>query len=117
MTIVNDSYLVTARINVGEFFGVPDADAFVEIREPDTKAWFKLEAVFKSGDNEKIIEHFLSMLPALIVNHSIMKTATDPMTPDEVTGIIGGKLGLFMHVLNEYKERVLFTLGKKSGEK
>jgi len=117
MVIVNDSYLIAAKINVGEFFDLPPADVFIELREPDTRAMFKLEAAFRSGDNEKIIDTFLSALPGLIVSHSLMKSEKEAMTPAEVTETVERKLSLFMHILTEYKEKVLFTLGKKSGEK
>ena len=117
MIIVNDSYLIAAKINVGEFFNLPDGDVFIELREPDTRTMFKLEAAFKTGENEKIIDTFLNALPGLIVSHSLMKTEKDAMAPQEVADTVARKLSLFMHILTEYKERVLFTLGKKSGEK
>ena len=117
MTIIKTDFLVTTRISVGDFFGVPDADAYIELREPDTRAWFKLESVFRTGDNEKIIEHFIGILPGLIVGHSIMKSQDTPMTALEVTELVASKLALFMFILGEYKEKVLFTLGKKSDGK
>jgi hypothetical protein len=117
MVIVNDSYLIAAKILVGEFFGLPDGDAFIELREPDTRTMFKLEAAFRSRDNGQIIDTFLAALPGLIVSHSLMKNEKEALLPGEVAEVVARKLELFMHILTEYKEKVLFTLGKKSGEK
>ncbi len=117
MIIISDSYLVSAKINVGQFFGKPDAEAFIELREPDTRTMFKINAAFKTGDNEKIVETFLGVLPGLIVAHPFMKSQTEAMSQKEATEVIASKLDLFMHVLTGYKEQVLFTQGKKSDEK
>ncbi|MGD9938612.1 MAG: hypothetical protein AB7T74_02300 [Clostridia bacterium] len=117
MIIAKDTYLVKARMNLGNFFDAPDADVFIELREPDTKATFKLNNAFTSGDNERIVITFVELLPALITAHNLMKTETESYTLTEVAGIIESKLDLFLHVLDQYKEKVIFTLGKKSGGK
>lgn len=109
--------MISAKITIGEFFGLPDGDVYIELREPNTKAMFKLESVFKSGDSEKIVNTFVDMLPGIIVSHSLMKSETEMMTPLEVAGIVEKKLQLFMKVLEEYKTQVLFSLGKKVSAK
>lgn len=115
--IIKDNYLVKARMSLGSFFGVPAGDVFVELREPDTKTTFKLNSVFSSGDNEQIVNTFVEMIPSLITSHNMMKTETEAYTNAEVAGIIESKLDLFLYVLEEYKEKIIFTLGKKSNGK
>lgn len=117
MVVVNSNYLIKARLPLGRFFGVPDDDAYIELREPDTKTTFRLNASFTSGDNEKIIHDFVEILPGLITSHNLMKSESEAHTATEVAAIVEQKLELFLYVLEEYKEKVIFTLGKKSGGK
>jgi hypothetical protein len=118
MVIVKDeSYLVSEKIQVGQFFGLPDGDAFIEIREPGMKTSIALQKAAAAGESEGIIDAFSAALPGLIVDHSLMKTDTEKMTADEVVGVIMRKVGLFTHVITEYKEKVLFSLGERSDGK
>jgi hypothetical protein len=77
---------------------------------------FKFERVLKSGDNVAIIEAFLEMLPSVIVSHNLMRDNDTALSKPELVEVIEQKLELFMHMLVEYKAKVLFTQGKKSGE-
>lgn len=117
MVIVKDDYLITARISVGEFFGVPNDDAFIELRELNTMAMAGFERDLKSQDNEQIIKAFVGILPNVIVDHNLMRDETNKLTAAEVAVIIERKLDLFLKVLEEYKDKVLFTQGKKSAGK
>ena len=117
MVIVNGNYLQKARINLGEFFDVPDEDVFIELREPTSKALFRMEESFKTQDSMTILTTFIELLPSLITAHNLMRTETEKHSSEEVAAIVESKMGIFLHVLAEYKDKILFTLGKKSGEK
>jgi hypothetical protein len=117
MVIVNDNYLVKARINLGQFFDVPEEDVFIELKEPNSKALFKMEEAFRSKDSMIILTVFIELLPSLITAHNLMRTETEKQSSVEVAAIVESKMDIFMHVLNEYKDKILFSLGKKSGAK
>jgi len=121
MIVHTKDYLVTARIDIGEFFGVPAADAFVELREPDAFDSNRFGKVSKecteTGDQGPLLDLFREVFPRLIVNHNLYKDEKDQLTPADVVAVIMDKTALFKKVLNEYSRRVLFTLGKQSEEK
>jgi hypothetical protein len=117
MVIVNDNYLIKAKVLLGQFFDVPEEDVFIELREPTSKALFKMEEAFKSKDSMTILTVFIDLLPSLITAHNLMRSETEKQSNAEVAAIVENKMDIFMHVLNKYKDDVLFTLGKKSGTK
>lgn len=126
MIIVKDkgSYLVTCRVLLGDFFGVSQEEAFVELRETDTRAAKRMSDAAKKGkqegDDAKMVDVFLSELPGLVVSHSFYKPNPDPagepilLGGKEVIDLIADRLEPFERVVTEYSEKVLFTQGKKS---
>lgn len=118
MVIVKDEkYLVSAKILIGEFFGIPDEDAYVELREPVTKDTLRLQKAAQTNEIDTIIDAFVETWPRLLVDHNLMKSDEDKMDSAEVIETLSRKLELFMYVFTQYSERVLFTLGKKSAAK
>jgi hypothetical protein len=115
--VTDDKYLVSAKISIGAFFGVPDDDAFIELREPITKDTLKLQKAAQTNDIETIIDTFVETFPRLLVEHNLMKDDEKKLESAEVIDTLSKKLELFMHVFTEYSERVLFTLGKKVAAK
>lgn len=115
MVVDKKRYLVSARILCGEFFDLPAGDAFITMREPDTKTTFHLERIFKTGDSLQIVDEFVKAMPSLIVEHNFEKQDGGHLTEAEVTSLVSDKVDLFMHVIDQYKDKVLFTLGKKGG--
>ena len=117
MVIVNNNYLITARINLGRFFGVPEADAYVELREPSTFDALKMEKAAKGGEPEESLAVFREILPRLIVEHNLYRSESEKLSPEEVVEAMVEKMELFSFVVTEYSARVLFSLGKGSAEK
>jgi hypothetical protein len=115
MVVDKKRYLVSARILCGEFFDLPAGDAFITMREPDTKTTFHLEQVFKSGDTQRIVKEFVEAMPDLIVDHNFESEPGKGLTAAEVAALVADKIDLFLAVVDQYKDKVLFTLGKKSG--
>lgn len=120
MIVHTKDYLVSARIEIGSFFDVPPADAFLELREPDAFDSNRFGKVSKecaeSGDQGPLLELFREVFPRLIIDHNLYKDEKTQLTPTEVVGVILDKTALLKAVLGEYSRKVLFTLGKKSGE-
>jgi hypothetical protein len=128
MVIVKDkgNYLVTCRINLGGFFGVPEEDAFVELREADTRTSKRLSDAAKKakaeGENSKMVDIFLAELPGLVVAHNFYNPAKEGqpepgiMTSAEVIELLADRLPIFEKVAEEYCNNVLFTRGKGSEE-
>ena len=115
MVVDKKRYLVSARILCGEFFDLPAGDAFITMREPDTRTTFHLEQVFKSGDTQLIVKEFVAAMPDLIIEHNFESESGKAMAPSEVASVVADKVDLFLAVVDQYKDKVLFTLGKKSG--
>ena len=106
MIVVKDqSYLITTRVEVGEFFGGKPEEAFIELRETTNKDMNALIRAAKKAptknlkkeeyealsqaekdertdrnldSNEEISKLFQSILPRLIVNHNLAKPAPTP---------------------------------------
>lgn len=126
MVIVKDkgSYLLTCRVLLGDFFGVSLEEAFVELRETDTRTAKRLSDASKKtkqgGDDSEMVDVFLAELPDLVVAHSFYKPNPDQakepelMSGKEVISLIADRLAPFERVVTEYSEKVLFTQGKKS---
>lgn len=115
--VKDDSYLISEKINVGQFFGRQPEDGFVTLREPDTKTTMKFQAASKKEDPEESINAFCQAFPNLLVDHSLMKSESEKLSGAEVLDVVLNKLELFMHVFTEYSSRVLFSLGKERGGK
>lgn len=121
MVVHTKDYLVTARIGIGEFFSLPEADAFVELREPDAFDSNRFGKVSKecaeSGDQGPLLELFREVFPRLIVDHNLYKDEQTRLDAPAVVAVIMDKTALLKKVLGEYSKKVLFSLGKKSDEK
>lgn len=121
MIVRTKDYLVSARIEIGEFFNVPAADAFVELREPDafdSNRFGKVsKACTETGDQGPLLELFREIFPRLIVDHNLYKDEHERLSPAEVIAVIMDKTVLFKKVLTEYTKNVLFIQGKQSDEK
>lgn len=117
MVIVDKSYLVSARINLGQYFNVPEEDAFIELREPSTFDALKMEKATKAGDTEATLKTFSEILPRVIVDHNFYKDKDSKLEPEDVVAMLAEKLDLYSYVVGEYSTRVLFTLGSKSAAK
>jgi len=120
MIVHTKDYLVTTRIEIGEYFGVPQADAFVELREPDAFDSNRFGKVSKecatTGDQGPLLELFREVFPRLIVDHNLYQDEQTKLAGDAVVGVIMDKTSLLKKVLGDYSKNVLFTLGKKSDE-
>lgn len=121
MIVRTKDYLVSAKIEIGELFGVPQADAFVELREPDAFDSNRFGKVSKecteTGDQGPLLDLFREVFPRLIVDHNLYKDEQTKLAPADVVAVIMDKTALFKKVLNEYSKNVLFSLGKQSDEK
>jgi hypothetical protein len=118
MVIVEDSkYLVSEKILIGQFFGLPEQDAFIELREPDTRTMMKMQKASRTEDTEQVVEAFIEVFPKVLVDHSLMKSEKEKMTAAEVIEVLEKKMELFMYVVTTYSEKVLFTLGKKKEDR
>lgn len=127
MVVVKDkgNYLVTCRVFLGKFFNVPEEDAFIELREADTRTSKRMSDAAKKakaeGDNSKMVDVFLEELPGLVVAHSFYKppkegqTEPEIMTNAEVIELLADRLSIFELVASEYSKKALFTQGKGSG--
>lgn len=117
MVVIKDkSYLITHRVNLGQFFDMPEEDAYIVLREPDTFTLTKMNEAKQTDDasGRAFVEFFAGVLPDLVVDHDLYKTETQKMTAQEVRDLVYDKMEIFMHIVTEYTEHVLFTLGKKS---
>jgi hypothetical protein len=125
MVVVKDrKYLKTCRVNLGEFFGVAEADAFVELREPSVleqnalaTASAREQAALARGeapDHTESIEAMKKLVAAAIVDHSLYETEEKKLPGDQVAAIIFDVSAMFSKVVEVYKEEILFTLGRRS---
>jgi hypothetical protein len=112
MMIVGN-YLVKAKIFIGQFLGGKAEDAFIELKEPDVATAMKFN---KSGQGEETISVLIEKLPELLVNHDLKKSENESLSPIEVAKVVTSKIDLFTYVMKEYKEKVLFTQGRKESE-
>lgn len=120
MIVRTKDYLVSARIEIGNFFDVPAAEAFLELREPDAFDSNRFGKVSKdcaeAGDQGPLLELFREVFPRLIIDHNLYKDEQTQLSSAEVVAVILDKTALLNTVLGEYSSKVLFTLGKKSDE-
>lgn len=117
MVIVKDkSYLITIKVNIGKFFNLPEADAFVTLREPDTITLTKMNEAknIEGGSGRAFIEFFSGVLPGIIVDHNLYKNDSEKLSTEDVRDLVCDKMDIFVHLVDEYAQKVLFTLGKKS---
>jgi hypothetical protein len=114
VVVPKKNYLVSTKIQLGAFFDVPDEDVYIELRETDALGSMAMDEVVSGGNTRKIVEWFRENMPSLMVGHNLYKTETELMTAEEVATVVFSKLSMMMHVLNKYRDEVLFTLGGKS---
>lgn len=120
MVVLKDrSYLITTRVNLGQFFGQPEEDAYITMREPDTFDANRLRKVSQagqaSGDSTEILETFAELLPKLITDHNFYDGSEDVKMPvEKLASVVMDKPELFAYLVQQYSENVLFILGKKS---
>jgi hypothetical protein len=112
------AYLIKAQINLGRFFGQPDADVYVTLREMTMAQKMSFQPVAASGDGMAIFGAFRDALPALVVEHNFYAEEGKPMSAGEVVDLLMEREAVAMAVLDEYKERVMgFQNGEKGPDK
>lgn len=112
-------YLVTTKVEVGEFFNAESADGIVELKEPDNKAFKALrEAAAKEG-NAAVVEAFDAALPELIVDSSFYEP--DPeggedkkMSTAAVAALFANRPMARLKMLAQYEKEILFPQGSKT---
>lgn len=114
MIVKDDSYLVKARVELGEFFGSDSAEAFVVLREPTTKDLIAIKDAVREGET-KTLETFADVLPRVIVEHNLATPERD-MSPAEVAALICNKIAIYSKVMSEYTAAV-FPQAPTSGDK
>lgn len=120
MVVIKDkSYLITHRVNLGQFFDKPEEDAYIVLREPDTFTLSKLRSAKDAGEESggAFIDLFAGVLPDLIVDHDLYKSETQKLTAQEVRDFIYDKTEILTCVVGEYSTNVLSFLGGKSASK
>jgi hypothetical protein len=113
--IVETNYLFSKKLDVGQFFNAEPGDGWIELREVGGVAAAKFKKL--SDDTEASVGYFLSLLPWMIVDHSLWKDDANKHTADEVATLVGNRAELCLDLMNRYVRQVLFTQGNKSGER
>lgn len=110
--VIKKDYLVSKRIEIGEFFGAEPADVGVVLHEMSRADALAFEAV--RTDYAKAGEFFAVKLPGLIDDHDLYVDDLHKHTAEDVAAIIDHRADLFLFVMKEYLEKILFPRGKKS---
>lgn len=117
--IPKEGYLIQAKISLAQELGAEDGSGWIEMREPSTQDFVKLQAAIASGDMAEQVKQFSALLPSLIVDHDFFAEADDQsrkkLTTPELVDEIGKRSDLFLAVIRKYTEDVLFIRGKKLG--
>jgi hypothetical protein len=117
MVIVKDkSYLVTTRIELGQFFGRAPEEAPLTLKETNVKQTMRIRAAAQKGDDEAFIV-FSEIFPEVITDHAFYKSETERMTNAEVVELIMERPEMYAEVVRRFIKDTVFTLGSKSGEK
>lgn len=102
VVIKDDNFLIKAKIEIGNFFGVEKPEAFVELREPTTKDLIALKNAASTKDEDIVLTVFGEVLPRIIVAHSFYKSETEKMGSQEVATLIVDRLEVYAEVLGAY---------------
>jgi len=99
------NYLVKVKINIGTILNCDtDEEAYVELRELDTKSMLELKKASEEGEG-KFIEFMRGILPEIIVNHNLYKDDNTLMSTDEVAELIFSKMELTTKVIGDYNKQ------------
>jgi hypothetical protein len=96
-----DKFLVKVKIEIGEFFGLENAEAYVVFKELDTFNTLKLKEQFEKGEIE-LLKTIKEMLPAILIDHNFYIDESKKMTNEEVVNLIFDKNTLTTKVVGDY---------------
>lgn len=115
--IPKKDFLISARISLAEQLGAPEGTCYIELREPSTYAFTRLQAVLAKEDTEENVRAFAELLPAVILDHDLYAEPDGgdarKLTAEEVVQKLLERSDLMFFVIAEYTSKVLFSRGKK----
>lgn len=110
--VIDLSYLFSKKIGVGQFFGLGEDEATIELKETNAAAAAKFEPLAK--DTEKATAYFIALLPSIIVDHDFWKDEAHKWEAREIADMVAGRAELCIYLMGRYVQEVLFTQGKES---
>jgi hypothetical protein len=111
--IVENNYLFSRKLEVGQFYDAKPEEVWIELREVGGVAAAKMRKF--ADDTEGAVVYFLSLLSWMIVDHNLWKDEANKYTADEVAEMVGNRAELCLELMNRYFKQVLFIQGNKSG--
>ena len=113
--VIEKNYLFSKRIPVGQFYGKEPEEIGIELIETDGQTAARLQ---KGGqDSEQMVTFFNGILAGIIKDHDYQEDDIHKWTAEEVAKHVASRAELCLYLMSHYVSDVLFTHGKKSGEK
>lgn len=121
-----NTHLVQHKVCLGNFFGRPEEDVFVVLKEMNERQFSAFQR--KAGVTEGMdkaqrrakyldqIDSFAELFEGIILEHNFYRAPKNEkdepikLTEREVAEILRAKFPVTMHLIREYSEHVLFTL-------
>lgn len=121
------NYLITVKIDVGEFFEQKKEDVYIVLREMSTKEFlqFQQKNIMNAGGKDinketkdmitaiELSEYIVDILGNIIIDHNFYEAENKKMDSREVAKIIQHKFNICMYVLKEYQNSTLRIEDKK----
>lgn len=97
----NASYLKVVKIDISEPLGCNEGEAYISLRELDTKETLNLRKNYEEG-TEALLVFFHELLPAIIVNHNLYEDENTPMKNEAIADLVYSKMELTNLVIEKF---------------
>lgn len=99
------NYIVKVRIDLGDLLGCENPeDAFIELRELDTKGLMKLRTASTEGE-EALMDFFKEILPEIIVKHNLYEDEDKLMSNEDIAELVFSTMGITSRVMETYSNK------------